>query len=147
MTGAGAPGAPGIISCLLQAGWVNLIVGDCDGAAVGRLLHHQFVQLPQATDDNFIPAVLQICKERNIHVVLPLVTKELLPFANAKQIFADVGIKVLVSAVDAVTIANNKSGCYQFLQKKNVAVPAFVVVSTVEEFAQAAASLGYPQNG
>lgn len=145
MTGGGAPGAPGIIKCLLQPGWINLIVGDADSEAVGCHLHSNFIQLPQATEENFIEQVFSVCQQNNIQLVLPLVTKELLPLARAKDRFAQSGIKVLVSPAEAIEIANNKAACYQYLQSKGIPVPQFCVANTTEEFIHAAFELGHPQ--
>jgi carbamoyl-phosphate synthase large subunit len=145
MTGAGAPGAPGIIQCLLNDPSIKLTVADADENATGRWLHHDFVQIPKADDESFAEEVLTLCRQRNIDVVLPLVTKELFPFSANKQLFENAGIRVLVSPAPAIRIANNKSACYQFLQEKGIAVPQFRVVKTAEEFIHAAFELGHPQ--
>src|SRR5215204_4182657 len=121
MTGGGAPGAPGIIKCLLQANWINLLVGDADKEATGCYLHPNFIELPKANEERFADAVLSVCKEHDIKVILPLVTKELLPLAKAKESFAQKGINVLVSPMEAIEIANNKAYCYQFLHSQGIA--------------------------
>jgi carbamoyl-phosphate synthase large subunit len=145
MTGGGAPGAPGIIKCLLQPGWINLFVADADNEATGRRLHSNFVQLPQANDETFIDQVFSLCRQNNLQLVLPLVTRELLPLARSKERFAQSGIKVLVSPPEAIEIANNKASCYQFLQTRGIPVPRFHVAKTTEEFIHAAFELGHPQ--
>ncbi|MER3471333.1 MAG: ATP-dependent carboxylate-amine ligase [Chitinophagaceae bacterium] len=145
MTGAGAPGAAGIIRCLQEADWIQLTVADADEAAVGRHLCNDFVLIPKANDTNFVEALLTICRQKEIYVVLPLITRELFPLARNKHLFEKKGIKVLVSSFDAIEIANNKSTCYQFLQKQGIAIPKFFVVKTVEEFIHAAFELDHPQ--
>ena len=121
---------------------INLTVADADENAVGKYLAKDFVQLPKGDDPRFISALLDICKEKKIQLVHPLVTKELFPLSiNKKKLEAE-GIKVLVSSEEAINIANNKSACYQFLQSKGIAVPRFFVVNTVEEFIHAAFELG-----
>lgn len=144
MTGAGAPGAPGILHCLQQEKKFHITLADADDEATGRYLHPGFVKIPSATDASFADAVLQLCKEKNIRVILPLVTKELLVLAKHKQRFADAGIKVLVTHEASLEIANNKSRLYQFLEWRGIPVPAYRVVETVEQFKQAAAELGFP---
>jgi carbamoyl-phosphate synthase large subunit len=47
MTGAGAPGAAGIIHCLQQEPSFRLTVADADENAVGKHLAADFVQLPK----------------------------------------------------------------------------------------------------
>jgi carbamoyl-phosphate synthase large subunit len=145
MTGGGAPGAPGIIKCLLQPGWINLFVADADREATGRHLHSNFIQLPQATDESFIEQVFSVCQENNIQLILPLVTKELLPLARARDRFAQSDIRVLVSPAEAIEIANNKATCYQYLRSRGVPVPRFHVANTTEDFIHAAFELGHPQ--
>jgi carbamoyl-phosphate synthase large subunit len=145
MTGAGAPGAAGIIKCLQQEKNIQLTVADASENAVGRYLVDDFVQIPKADDTSFIDVVLNICRSKQIQVILPLVTKELFPLSQQKRIFEEAGFKVLVSSKEATDLANNKSACYGFLQQQNIAVPKHFVVNTSEEFIQAAAALGYPK--
>ena len=63
MTGAGAPGGPGVIKCLLKDKNIDLLVCDINPEASGRFLHKQFVQIPPATDNDFITQIFQICEE------------------------------------------------------------------------------------
>lgn len=144
MTGAGAPGAAGIIKCL-QQNWINLTIADADNMAIGKFLNNDFVQVPKATEDNFISALLDICQKKSIQIILPLVTKELLPLATYKPTFEKAGIKILVSSKEAIEIANDKSGCYKYLAQKNIHLPAFDIVDNVGEFIKTAIDLGYPE--
>src|SRR5689334_19801328 len=102
MTGAGAPGAPGIIKCLLSDPSVNLVIADADANATGRYLHDPFIQIPLADDPGYVAKLLQVCLENNIQVLLPLVTKELFPLSLHKQEFEQQGTKVLVSSAEAI---------------------------------------------
>lgn len=145
MTGAGAPGAAGIIKCLLQEESIRLTVADADENAVGKYLHQPFITIPRGDDPNFTERLLSICKEQEVDVVLPLVTRELFPLAEAKERFAEEGMKVLVSSAEAIQIANDKGICYQFLKESGIAVPKFFVVRTTEEFIHAAFELRHPQ--
>ncbi|HEX2607132.1 MAG TPA: ATP-grasp domain-containing protein [Flavisolibacter sp.] len=138
MTGAGAPGAPGIIQCLLRGKNVELVTGDADADAIGRYLHPDFIQLPRATDSHFAEQILHYCSELRIQFLLPLVTRELLPLSRYKEQFLKAGIKVLVSSPEALEIANNKSRTYSYLREKGIPVPAFFTVRTLPEFEQAA---------
>jgi carbamoyl-phosphate synthase large subunit len=145
MTGAGAPGASGIIHCIQQDPNIELTVADADGNATGKHLAKQFVQIPKADDPQFIQQVLNICREKNISLVMPLVTKELFHFSKHKRLFEENRIKVLVSPEASINIVNDKSACYRSLKENGIPVPAFFVVNTVEEFIHAAFELGHPQ--
>ena len=146
MTGAGAPGAPGIIRCLQQDQRIRITVADADKNATGQYLNADFVVIPKAEDENFIPSLLNICRERQIQILMPLVTRELFPLAKHRDEFEKYGTRVLVSSHEAILLANDKSKCYQFLREKNISVPKFFVVKTIEQFQLVAKQLGWPEN-
>lgn len=145
MTGGGAPGAAGILKCLRQDTSLNITAADANPEAAGKYLAEDFATIPHADDPAFITTLLSLCKEKKIRIIMPLVTKELLPLANGKNLFEKEGITVLVSNAASLEIANNKSRLYQFLQWRDIAVPDFRVVETVEQFKQAATEVGYPE--
>lgn len=145
MTGGGAPGAAGILKCLQFNPVFEITMADADPNAIGRWMHAEFETIPYAKDKNFVEDVLAVCVKRNIQIILPLVTRELIPLAQHKNEFEKKGIKLLVSNVDSLGIANNKSRLYQFLEWRGIDIPAYRVVETVEQFKTAAAELGYPE--
>ena len=145
MTGAGAPGAAGIIYCLKSDPEIDLLVADANEEAVGKYLVPRFVHIPKADDPAFIDVLTRICLEQHVRLILPLVSAELPTLAHHKKELEEKGITVLVSPPDAIAIANNKSNCYRYLQEKGIAVPKFAVVNTVDEFIHGAFELGHPQ--
>lgn len=143
LTGAGAPGGPGIIKALSKANYF-LHVADQNPFASGRFLSHPFVCVPNADDEDFLPFVLAYCKGQEIDVVFPLVTKELFHFAKAKEKFESHGIKLIVSNEHDLQIANDKGRLYQHLLSKKIPVAKFKVVKTFNDLESAAFELGYP---
>jgi carbamoyl-phosphate synthase large subunit len=144
MTGGGAPGAAGILKCLQQEKSFHVTAADANPNAVGRYMNKDFETIPFANDPSFADAVLSLCRKKNIHVVLPLVTRELIPLSQHIKEFELAGAKLLVSPTASLEIANNKSRLYEFLQWRGIAVPEFRVVETVEQFKTAVEELGYP---
>ena len=144
MTGAGAPGAAGIIKCLKLSDKIKLTVGDASENAVGKYLNPNFIQLPLASDAAFLNKMLTICLDHEIQLILPLVTRELLLLSSAKTLFKEYGIEILVSDLDKLTIANDKGKLYQFLKNEGIAVPDFKIVKTFQEFTSAGLAMGYP---
>ncbi len=145
MTGAGAPGAAGILKCLSQDKRLVVVAADADPDAVGHYLNKVFVQIPRADDPAFTATLLSVCREMNIHVVLPLVTRELMHFATHLNEFEMAGTHVIVTPPVSLEIAINKSRLYEFLQWRGIDVPAFRIVETVTQFADALKELGYPE--
>ena len=144
MTGGGAPGAAGILYCLKQNPSFNIIVTDANPEAIGKYLNNDFETIPFASDSNFVDATLSLCRRKNIHAVLPLVTKELTPLSQRSNEFEMAGTKLLASSASSLEIANNKSRLYEFLQWRGMAVPDFRVVETIQQFKIAIQELGYP---
>ena len=100
ITGAGAPGAPGIIKSLRNVTEREIVLLGGDAVpenSVGVGLLDKVFQIPFPESPDFIEKVLKICTSENIDVVIPLVTRELLVFALNKNLFAQNGIYVSVS--------------------------------------------------
>lgn len=144
LTGAGAPGGPGIIKSLLNVNWIKLFTCDADESATGRFLCENFFTIPKADHPEFISTILSFCIKHEIKIIFPLVTRELFLFSKAKNLFYDRGIKVIVSDFDGLSIANNKSELYKHLKFQQIITPDFFVVNNLEEFTQAVIDLGYP---
>lgn len=145
MTGAGAPGAAGIIRCLKMDERISLIVGDANVEAVGRFLNEEFVELPLASDNGFVDRILQIAKDHNVDIVFPLVTRELFKLAGEKENFRKHGIRIIVSDYESLKIANDKSALVHHLNQHNILVPDFRIVKNLEEMENALKALGYPE--
>ena len=148
MTGAGAPGAPSIIKCLRKNGERNIrIVGvDMNEKSNGRRLVDVFYQVPAARDDGYIDAILKICDKEKIDIVMPLVTRELVKYAQSRQLFADRNIVLSVDDLEPLKIINNKANLLMKMRELGMETPVFKVVSTADEVEAAAYELGYPNN-
>lgn len=144
MTGGGAPGAAGILHCLKQDATFRVTVVDANPSAVGRYLGEDFETIPFASDPGFIESILSICRRKNIHVLLPLVTRELIPLSTRIKEIEAAGTKLPVSPSASLEIANNKSKLYEFLQWRDISTPEFRIIETVEQFNTAVKELGYP---
>lgn len=144
MTGAGAPGAAGILHCLKKDPRFSVVAGDAREEAYGRYLADSFELLPSANHPEFAKQLLQICRNHSIQIILPLVTRELIPLALHKEAFEKAGIRIPISPVNALEIANNKGKLYQFLQWRGMELPDFRIVENPEQFKTAIDELGYP---
>lgn len=146
MTGAGAPGGPGIIQALQNGCEMPLYIADADPMAAGKaLLPGQFYQIPPASDPTFCDVLLKLCLQLNVGVILPLVTRELFLFSENKRVFGDAGIRIVVSPFEALAVANDKARLLQHLKNCEIAVPDFRVAETWEEIENAAIELGFPE--
>ncbi len=145
MTGAGAPGAAGILKCMQQEPSLRVTAADARSHVAGRYLAEDFAIIPPADSLDFIPALIDLCAKKSVQMILPLVTRELIPLAQHKETFEQLGIKVLVSPLASLEIANNKSRLYEFLQWRGIEIPDFRVAENAEQFTVAASQLGFPE--
>lgn len=144
VTGAGAPGAAGILQCLQEDIRFELHTADADPEATGRYLGYPFHPIPPATDPGFAEAVLAVCVRQGIQVLLPLVTRELIPLALYRDQLNEAGVHLIVSSAASLEIANDKVKLYQFLEWRGIPLPAYRVVEQPGELEAAVKELGYP---
>ncbi|MFB6202699.1 MAG: ATP-grasp domain-containing protein [Halorhabdus sp.] len=145
MTGAGAPGAWGIIRSLKSTDErdVHIVGVDMDPDAYGFALVDEQYRVPPGTDEEYVPRIADIVAELDVDVVLPLTTDELQPLANSRE---DIDARVMVSEADTLSIANDKAALYEFLADNDFAsAPESYRVSDELAFVEAVETLGYPE--
>lgn len=147
LTGAGAPGAPGIIKCLRKNGERKIkIVGvDMNNDAGGRNLVDVFYKVPAAYDDKFVDSIMDICIKEQVDIIQPLVTKELMKFAENIDRFRKDNIKVNVMNKDNLIIVNNKGNLLTSLKEHNIPVPKFYITNNIYDIEKAFKKLDYPK--
>jgi carbamoyl-phosphate synthase large subunit len=147
MTGAGAPGGPGIYKALKATKSFNVFTCDMNPLSAGILLNKRrsFV-IPPASDPDFIDTILELCLKNNISIILPLVTMELFKFSKHRKLFEDNGIKVLVSDYKTLDILNNKAKILSHLKNSYLPHPKFSIASSKNSLIEAIKNLGYPNN-
>ncbi|ATP20548.1 MULTISPECIES: ATP-grasp domain-containing protein [Sphingobium] len=78
---------------------------------------------PSAESTAFIPAMLEICEQENIGLIVPTIDTELIAFARARDKFAALGCHVAVSSEQVVTMARDKLATARFLSAAGVHTP------------------------
>lgn len=74
-----------------------------------------FDLVPRCDDPNFVDAVLDICKRRDVGVIVPTIDPELPVYAEAAGRLADARVQVLVSAPEVVSIGADKVRTHEWL--------------------------------
>lgn len=146
MTGAGAPGAPGILRCYRNNAERNIKVIGVDIKERVPTINalDALEKVPFAQSSDFIKTLLTICNKYNVKVIQPLVTRELEVFAQNIALLQKNGIQVCVSPLANLHIANDKGALLQELEKNMLYIPQYKLVTNPEEFKQACCQLGYP---
>ena len=148
ITGAGAPGAPGIIKCLKNNGerTVKIVGVDVKDRVPTIKFLDAFYSIPPANDPSFISFIVDICIKERINIIQPLVTKELEVFAKNIGLFEEKNIKVCVSPIHNLEIANDKGKLLSLMRDANLIVPNFYIVNNFNGFVDAAKKLGFPKS-
>lgn len=71
--------------------------------------------VPRCTSPEFIPAMLEICRENGIRLVVPTIDTELPPLAAHRQAFAGIGTTVAISTPEVVAIGGDKDRTHRWL--------------------------------
>ena len=142
-SGAGAPGFAGIVRCLRKDERIEIFAGDVQENPYGKALADHFFVMPASSADNYVEKICEICKKYQIHVVLPITTRELLPLAEHQSEIEALGAKVVISNLEGLEIANNKGRLlhHQIKNETDIPVPDFGFAMGKKGFIETASAL------
>ena len=146
VSASGAPGTAALLRALRGNGEreVRLVGTDRQERSIGRHLCDAFHVVPAGADPAFAEAMLRVCTDERVDVVLPQSSHDLLGLAEAKPLFEAAGMTVLVASPEAVRRSNDKAASYAMLDAVRVPGPAWRRVRGQEAIGSAARELGYP---
>lgn len=79
--------------------------------------------VPRCTTEEYIPALLDICINHQIKVIIPTIDTELTIIAASKELFRKHGIHVLVPDYDFVTMSCDKRKTAVFFKQHDIRMP------------------------
>lgn len=99
------------------------VVGiDASPLSAGLYLVSKSYVVPYASNQKFIPKLLQIAEKERLEILIPTVDEELLPLARAKERFRKNRTVVAVSDPTAIKTTNDKWLTYIKLSQANIPV-------------------------
>ena len=122
-SGAGAPGFAGILECLKEDSSIRVIAGDINSEAYGATLCDKFIKMPASHTPDFIDKTIEVCEEEAVQVVLPITTRELFELSKNKWRFQKMGVCVVVSEFEGLSVANDKGKLHRFAKDLGIPVP------------------------
>jgi len=146
LTGAGGPGGPAIIKSLRIAPEKLFIIGlDNNPNSIAPAFVDKFYQSPMGDSPLYFNKLLSIAKKEKAKVILPLNTQELLNLASHVDDFEKIGVKISISPLESLEIANNKYNLIKVCEKLGIPYPMAILVENFSEFQKAVLKMGYPQ--
>ncbi|WP_272572180.1 MULTISPECIES: ATP-grasp domain-containing protein [unclassified Providencia] len=89
---------------------------------------------PEIYSDNYIEYLLKYCKDNQIKIVISLFDIDLPILAKNKELFSNIGVRVIISSPDVIDICNDKWKTYNFLLDSNIPTPkTFLSLPFAEE--------------
>jgi carbamoyl-phosphate synthase large subunit len=143
LTAVGCPGGPSIVQSLRQDPSVRIVGTDMRADVPAKYLVDQFCQVPPGRNAAYIPAMLDIVRNEEIKVILPLATFELSNLALHKHVFESVNCSVCVSDERALDVANNRHLLYKTFENKAF-IPDFDTFGNVGDLKEKMHRLGFP---
>ena len=140
VTGVGGPAGRAVAAYFRQCSYT--VVGT-DVAAVKSDVD-TFIRVPPGDAPEFSPAIFHILESEKPRLFIPTVTEELVPAARMRNAVRDLGIRMFMSDVRAVCIADDKYLTAKALAAHGVEVPRSLSDEDVENPFVAGDALGYP---
>ena len=81
------------------------------------------IKVLPCTADGYIDELIGICQKRNIGVIVPTIDPELTVLATNKQQFSEIGVEIVLSDKDFISVCRDKRQTQSYLQTLGIEVP------------------------
>ena len=125
VTSAGATNAINTIKALKRQNEIDISITtvDIDPLSAGLYLSDKHYIVPRATNEDFLPRILDICKKEAIHIIIPIYSAELPIFARNKNLLEEHGVRIAISPLETIRTCDNKTRMYQFFEEFSIPYP------------------------
>jgi carbamoylphosphate synthase large subunit len=121
------------------------IVGvDSTPNAVGRTYVDSFYEVPIGGAAGYVERMLQIVEREKVDILLPGSDQEAFVLADAREQFAEVGTKILVSPPEVLKLIKDKAATYRVLEEAGLYIPKYHCVKNTVELKEALCEFSYP---
>ncbi len=122
---------------------IHVVGINCEDTALLRKGVDAGYVVPRITEPDYIPTVIDICNKEHVDVIFPFITAELPIMAAAKERIEEEGIKVSVSSMRSLELANDK---VQLGKMYPDLMPKQATVKNGADCRAFADAVGYPEN-
>lgn len=82
-----------------------------------------FYQIPGCREDGYVSTLLDICRKEKISLLIPLFEGEFERLNEARELWEEAGVKLILSAAPVISICQDKKKTGAFFQKYRIAAP------------------------
>ncbi len=102
---------------------VKIIAVDMDEMNAGRFFADKFYIVPPASSKNFVEKILEICKEEEADLFIPIIDIAFLKLSKNRNKFNEIGTFLLLAQEETLNITSDKLKTYEFFKKNNIPTP------------------------
>lgn len=113
----------GILKILKEEKETTLFGCDCNSLAAGMDLVSKFWQCPLAVDKNYIPFLLEKCRQYNITHLIPVNEREIEIIGQNRTLFEKNHVKLVIQSSHVLEICLDKAKTMLYLEKMGLHVP------------------------
>lgn len=140
--------SPYILTSLKKSKFFNVrIIGtDMDKNTPGKRFVDSFYPVESGDSEGYCNSILNICMDENVQIVLPTSDEEALSIAKNKTLFDQNNILACVPPKEFADILSNKADMFDWLKERDLPLPDYLRVNSVDDLYKAAELFGYPEN-
>ena len=101
----------------------SIVATNSDMNTTAMSVADKAFESPLIYDEEYIPFLLETCKNEKIDILISLFDIDLMILAKNKSRLEALGVKVIVSNEDVINICNDKFEMLKYLEKINLPVP------------------------
>lgn len=126
---------------------MNLTIygADMSETAPALLFCDRAVMVPRIKDDKYIPSLLKVCEEEKIDALIPTIDTDLQILSESKELFANVGTRVIISQSDRIALCRDKRRTAEFFWSVGLKSPR--AIDDVEKYADGFPAFIKPKDG
>jgi carbamoyl-phosphate synthase large subunit len=113
-------------AALAREGGGRVIAADASPLSAALYEADAGLLVPRSDDQAFVPAVLEICREHAVRLLVPTRDEELPVFAAHRAMFAAAGVLVMVASPETIGRCQDKGAFLEFCARHGFAVPRLV---------------------
>lgn len=107
---------------------------DCDPTAPGLYVADKGFVVPRVTEESYVSSLLNLCREKGVKLIVPLIDPELPVLASAREIFLQECIIPLISTYNVVMTGYDKLLTAKFFHDNGIPTPKTLSFSENVDF-------------
>ena len=102
----------------------NVVAVDCSDTAPALYFADKYRLVPRIDSGRYVDAVIDVCREESVSLIVPTIDTELLLLAeNKDRIEKETGARLLVSDLSVIRVCRNKLNTQRYMEEHGFKIP------------------------